>query len=700
MPKVLLFFVALFIISCGNSMEETLKAPVAEKIPVKLEKFGLERIDNYFWMNERDAPKVLEYLNAENDYTENVMAPFSELREKLFEEISGRIKETDMSVPYFKKGYWYYTRFEEKKEYPIYCRKQGTLEAPEQIMIDGNKLAEGTSYFNIAALSVSPDNNLLAYSKDTTGRRQYDIYILDLQTGELIEEGPKNISGGIAWASDSKTYFYTLKDTVTLRAYQINRKELGKDEITTVFEEKDETFSCTVYRSKSEQYIFIASGSTISSEYRYLEADKPNAEFKIVSPRQRDHEYSVNSYGDSFYIVSNFKAQNFRLLKAKPGVQNPEKWEEIIAHRDDVLLEDIEIFKNFLVLAERKEGLNQIRVINWLSKEEYYLDFEDPAYVASAIQNMDFDTDLLRYSYSSLTTPQTTLEFNMVTKEKNILKQQEVGGNFEQSLYESQRFYATASDGVKVPISIVYRKDMPPSAESPVLLYGYGSYGYSMDAYFSSARLSLLDRGFVFAIAHIRGGEEMGRQWYFDGKLLKKKNTFTDFIACSEHLVQNGFASKEKVFAMGGSAGGLLIGAVINMRPDLFKGVIAGVPFVDVVTTMLDDSIPLTTGEYDEWGNPNEEEYFRYMLSYSPYDNVVAQNYPNILITTGYHDSQVQYWEPAKWTAKLRELKTDNNLLLFKTNMSAGHSGSSGRFSRNKEIALEYTFLLMLNEKK
>ena len=674
-----------------------MEAPIAEKIKKELSLHGDTRIDNYYWLNDRDGPKVIEYLEAENSYREKVMAHAAGLQEKLYEEIVGRINKTDLSVPYFLNGYFYYTRYEEGMEYPLHCRKKESLQNEEEIMLNVNDMANGHEYYHVAGLSVSPDNKILAFGVDTFSRRQYTIYFKELVTGDILKDKIPNTTGYVPWANDNKTVYYTVKDE-TLRPYKIYSHKLGL-EISMdkeVYHETDNTFNAFIYKTKSRKYLMIGSSSTLSDEYRFLDADTPDGEFTIIQPRERNLEYSVSHFNDKFYIRTNLDAVNFRLMETQASEPSKENWKELIPHRDDVLLEGVDIFRDFMVLEERKEGLNRIRVIRWDGGSDYYIDFGEPTYLAYVSQNPEFDTDSLRYGYTSLTTPNSVYDFNMITREKTLMKQQEVVGDFNPENYMTERLYAKADDGVKVPISLVYRKGMKKEGKNPLLLYGYGSYGASMDAYFSSPRLSLLDRGFIFAIAHVRGGEEMGRQWYDDGKLLKKKNTFTDFINCAEHLIAEKYTSSGNLYAMGGSAGGLLVGAVINMRPDLFKGVVAQVPFVDVVTTMLDESIPLTTGEFDEWGNPNEKEYYDYMLSYSPYDNVEAKDYPALLVTTGLHDSQVQYWEPAKWVAKLREMKTDDNILILYCNMEVGHGGASGRFERYKETAMEYAFLLDL----
>ena len=619
------------------------------------------------------------------------------LQEQLFAEMRGRIKEQDQSVPYRDNGYYYFTRYEQGLEYPIYARKKGSLQAAEEIMLNVNEMAEGYGYFSAAGLSVSPNNKLLAFGQDTLGRRIYSIRFKDLQTGAYLPDELPNTTGGAVWAMDNQHIFYSVKDE-TLRDYKIMRHKLGTPASAdvTVYEEKDATFSCAVYRTKSDRYLVIASFQTLSTEYRLLEADKPTGEFRVFQPRERGLEYSIEHFGDHFYVRTNLNARNFRLMRTSLKATTKDNWRELVPHREDVLLEDMDVFRDYLVLSERKAGITQLRVMPWKGGGEHYIAFQEDAYVAGTSINLEFDTDELRISYQSMTTPPTTYDYNMRTRNFNLLKQQEVLGGFSVEDYRSERVYVTARDGAKVPVSIVYHKNFVKNGQNPLLLYGYGSYGNSMDPFFSAARLSLLNRGFAFAIAHVRGGEEMGRHWYEDGKLLNKKNTFYDFIDCAEHLIAAKYTSKEQLFAQGGSAGGLLMGAVINMRPDLWKGVIAAVPFVDVVTTMLDESIPLTTGEFDEWGNPKDATYYNYMKSYSPYDNVAAVSYPALLVTTGLHDSQVQYWEPAKWVARMRKVSTNQNPILLYTNMEAGHGGASGRFRRLKEVAMEYSFLLEL----
>jgi oligopeptidase B len=678
-------------------------APIAIKKPQLLEIHGHQRQDPYYWMNDRENQEVIDHLNAENDYLKEVMKPTEVLQKELFEEMKGRIKEQDESVPYFKSGYFWYTRYEKGSEYPIFCRKLGSLEAEEEVILDVNMLAIGKSYFQVAQAATSTNQQLLAFAADEVGRRIYTIRFKNLDTHEFLEDQIPEVTGNFVWAADQRSIFYSKQDPETLRSFQIYNHILGSPSSTDqlVYEELDEEFSCMVHKTKSEKFILIHSESTISSEVQFVAADQPTAAFQILQARIPHLEYAADHFGEFFYIRTNDQAQNFKLVKAPITSPSKENWLEVIPHRPEVLLEDFDLFSRFLVTQERSQGLTQIHIQPWEAETEgHSLPFDDETYTAYVGMNPDFDTTVLRFGYNSLVSPSSVYDYDMVTRQKTLLKQQEVVGGHEPSDYHSERIWAKATDGVLVPISLVYQKStFSKTGKNPVLLYAYGSYGYSMDAYFSSNRLSLLQRGFVFAIAHIRGGEDLGRAWYEDGKLLKKKNTFTDFIACAEHLIQQEYSSPAHLYAMGGSAGGLLMGAVINMRSDLFNGVIANVPFVDVVTTMLDESIPLTTGEFQEWGNPKEKEFYDYMLSYSPYDNVSTQAYPNLLVTSGLHDSQVQYWEPTKWVAKLRELKKDQNLLLLFTNMEAGHGGASGRFNPLKEIALEYSFLLMLEEK-
>ncbi|MDO7138183.1 S9 family peptidase [Algibacter lectus] len=674
--------------------------PSAKKISKTLEIHNDVRIDNYYWLNDRENPEVIDYLNAENNYTKALMAHTEGFQKDLFEEMKGRIKEDDSSLPYKLNGYWYITRYETGKDYPIYLRKKGSLDAEEEILFDCNEMAKDQSYFSLGGISISPDNKMAAFSTDTVSRRQYTVQIKNLETGEILADKILNTTGSATWANDNKTLFYTMKDAVTLRSHKIFKHKLdtdSKDDIE-VYHEADETFNTFVYKTKSKKYIVIGSSSTLSSEYQILSADTPDAAFKMFQKRTEDMEYSIAHYDDAFYVISNCDdATNFKLLKTSETATEKENWKDLLPHREAVLLEDIEIFKDYLVVNERENGLNNIRIISWDGSEDYYLPFNSETYTSYIGNNPDFDSDVMRYGFNSLTNPSSVMDYNFKTKTSEVKKEQEVlGGKFNKENYESKRIWATARDGVKVPISLVYKKGIKLDGTNPLLQYAYGSYGSTTDPSFSTIRLSLLDRGFVYAIAHIRGGEYLGRHWYETGKLLTKKNTFTDFIDCSKFLIEEKYTSNKHLYAYGGSAGGLLMGAIINMNPELYNGVLAAVPFVDVVTTMLDDSIPLTTGEYDEWGNPNNEEYYHYMKSYSPYDNVEAKDYPNMLVTTGLHDSQVQYWEPAKWVAKLRELKTDSNILLLQTDMESGHGGASGRFESLKEVALEYAFLLDL----
>ena len=703
LKSTLLVSIIIIFYSCYTETIELnnfgLKVPTAEIKPESLEIHGDIRVDNYYWLKDRENPRVIEYIKSENAYTDAVMLPTKELQETLFAEIKGRIKQDDSSVPYKLDDYYYYKRYERGQEYPIYCRKRGSLAADEEIMLDVNQMADGHDYFSVAGRVVSWEQDLLAFAVDTLGRRFYTIQFKNLTSGETLQDIIPAVTGDMAWANDNKTLFYVKQDPNTLRSFQIYKHIIGTDskKDKLVYEEKDKTFSCEVWRTKSKKYIMIGSYQTLSSEIHYLDANKPNDKFKIFLPREKEHEYEIAHFKNDFYILTNQKAKNFRLMKTPVTKTGKENWQEVIPHRDDVFLSDFDIFRDHLVLSERKKGLTQIHIIAWDGKDEHYLEFGEPAYLAYPGTNPDFNTTILRYRYTSMITPNSVYDYDMGTREKKLLKQDEVLGGFNSDDYITERLYARAGDGVEIPLSIVYRKDMKNESPNPLLLYGYGSYGSSMDPTFNAARLSLLDRGFIYAIAHIRGGQELGRQWYEDGKLLNKKNTFTDFIDCAKYLVKENYTNPDILFCRGGSAGGLLIGTVINMAPDLFHGAVAAVPWVDVVTTMLDETIPLTTSEYDEWGNPNEKEYYNYMLSYSPYDNVAAKEYPNLLVTTSMHDSQVQYWEPVKWVAKLRSLKTDQNTLILKTEMEAGHGGVSGRYKRYKETAFRYAFLLVLS---
>lgn len=690
------------------------KPPIAEIKPTRLEKHGDVRVDNYFWMRLSDEQKaaavkdeqtenVIAYLEAENKYYNTIVGYTNNFQEQLFQEMKGRIKEDDSSVPYKNNGYFYNTRYEVGKQYPIYSRKKGSLDAAEEILFDVNEMAKDFDYYQLGGLNVSPNNKLVVFATDTVSRRQYFLRIKNLETGKIYDDIIENTTGGSVWANDNKTIFYTKKNPVTLRSEKIFRHVLGTptSEDVEVYHEKDDTFGTYVTKSKSKKYIIISSFATMTSESRYLDADTPTGSFTIIQPRLKNVEYNVSHYKDHFYFLTNKDgATNFKLMKTSVHQTSVAHWEDVIPHRKETLLEDFSIFSDYLVLEERTNGLHKIRIKRWDDTKDYYLPFKEETYAVGVYGNPEFDTDIIRYSYNSFTSPSAVIDFNMTTKAKEIKKQQEVlGGKFKQENYKSKRVWATVRDGKKVAISLVYHKDTPLNENTPLLQYAYGSYGHTISDRFSTTRLSLLDRGFVYALAHVRGSEYLGREWYEDGKMLNKKNTFYDFIDCSQFLIDHNYTSPKHLYAMGGSAGGLLMGAIVNIKPELYHGIIAAVPFVDVVSTMLDDSIPLTTGEYDEWGNPNHKEFYDYIKSYSPYDNVAKKAYPNILVTTGFHDSQVQYWEPAKWVAKLRALKTDTNLLFLETNMETGHGGASGRFESLKETAKEYTFLLALENK-
>jgi oligopeptidase B len=706
--------VAVCILSCNNPNSTSIErkayqwpqgimAPVCDTQPKVFTAHGDTRMDEYYWLNQYwlkgpDSGKVVDYLNRENAYLDTMMSGTKALRQKLYDEMKGRIKEKDESVPALKNGYYYYSRTVEGTDYYLYCRKKGSLEAPEEILADVNEMAKGHDYFSVNGFNISPDNKLMAYGVDTVSRRQYVIYVKNLETGQLMSEALVNTEGYAVWANDNKTLFYTSKNLKTLLSEKIMRHKLSTPQSAdvAVYTEKDPTNYISVSKSKSGQYISIYSGATLSSEQRMLNADNPDGQFVVFQPRMKEVLYQVNHQGNRFLVVTNKDARNFKLVECPVDKTTVENWKDVLPHNDSILIEDVEVFKDFWVTTERKNGLTQMRIHSLADNKEHFVDFGEPTYSAYPSSNMEYGLGKLRFSYTSLTTPNSQFEYDMTTRQKQLLKEQEVPGGYDKTKYVTERIYATAKDGVKVPVSLVYKKGFAKDGNGSCLLYGYGSYGSSMDASFNSARLSLLDRGFVYAIAHIRGGQEMGRQWYEDGKMMKKKNTFTDFIAAAEHLIAEKFTSPQHLFANGGSAGGLLMGAILNMRPDLWKGVVADVPFVDVITTMSDPSIPLTTNEYDEWGNPANKEQYEYMRSYSPYDNVARKDYPHILVTTGLHDSQVQYFEPAKWVARLRKMKTDKNLLLFKTNMEAGHGGKSGRFKYLEDVALRYAFYLSL----
>lgn len=702
-------FVALFILfftSCTSMNEppeqyptfdlsQKENHPTAIQKPYTHTKHGDERLDPYYWMREKDTPPVLDYLNAENGYTEAMLKPTEALQKELYSEITGKLKEDEASVPHYDNGYYYYSRYEAGSEYPIHCRKK-TLDAPEEVLLHTPDMAKGHDYYRLSSYEVSPDNKMIAYSVDTVSRRQYAIHIKDTKGSVPYEFTIKNTTGTIVWAEDNQSIFYTIKNPETLRSYRIMRHVMGTEpsQDKVVFEEKDETFYTDIYKSKTNDYLIIGSFSTLSTEYRVLEADNPSGEFRVFHPREADHRYYITHADDGFYVVTNWQAKNFRVMKTSLKQTTKDHWQEYLPYDQSVTTTDIEEYADVMVIEERADGLIRFRVVDKQSGDSHIIDFGEETYWVSFGDNYDYGSSTLRYQYSSLTTPRSVIDYDLKARTRVVKKQSEVVGGHTPSDYQAERLYATARDGARVPISLVYKKRLKTGKPQPLLLYGYGSYGYTIDPYFSTARLSLLDRGFVFAIAHIRGSTTLGQEWYEDGKLLHKKNTFTDFIDCGEFLIEKGYTDIDHLFAQGGSAGGLLMGAVLNMKPSLFKGVIAEVPFVDVVTTMLDESIPLTTFEYDEWGNPNDKAYYDYMLSYSPYDNVVPQAYPHIYITTGYHDSQVQYWEPAKWAAKLRANKTDDNVLLFETDMSTGHSGASGRYKVYEEVARKYAFLL------
>jgi oligopeptidase B len=709
--------IAVAISSCNNNetnmkltayqWPDSIAAPVCEKKPAALIAHGDTRIDNYFWLNDYfkkgpDSTKVVEYLTAENKYYDTMMSGTKLLQEKLYNEMKARIKEKDETVPVFKNGYFYYNRVEEGKDYYVYCRKKAPLangvDAKEEVLLDVNKMAEGHNYFSATGFEVSMDNKLMAYGIDTVSRRQYNIYVKNLETGEIYKDVIANTEGGPVWANDNQTFFYTAKNLITLLSEKIKKHKLGTNPATdkTVYEEKDPSNYIGVAKTKSDKFILIGSSGTLSSEYKFINANKPDDAFTIFQPRMKEVLYDVDHANDKFYIRTNLNAKNFKVVTCAEDKTGSSNWAAMIAHNDSILIQGIDVFKNFVAVSERKNGLTQVHIINTKNNQSHYLAFDEPAYTANLAYTPDYNSEVVRFNYTSLTTPSSVYDYNMGTKEKKLMKQQEVVGGYTVGDYVTERLFATSKDGTKIPISIVYKKGFKKDGTAPLHLYGYGSYGASTDASFSSGRLSLLNRGFAFAIAHVRGGQEMGRYWYEDGKMMKKKNTFTDFIDCAEFLLANKYTTKQHLYTSGGSAGGLLMGAVVNMRPDLWHGVIAAVPFVDVINTMSDASIPLTTNEYDEWGNPANKESYLYMKTYSPYDNVEKKAYPNMLVTTGLHDSQVQYFEPAKWVAKLREMKTDKNKLLLYTNMEAGHGGASGRFKALKDRAREFAFFLAL----
>lgn len=698
MKNLLSLIILTSMIFACQAPQTEIKAPVADRIDTVLEIHGHARVDPYYWLNDRENPAVINYLEAENAYLDAKMAHTRAFQEALFEEMKGRIKEDDTSAPYLKNGFYYYVRYETGSEYPIYCRKKGSLEAPEEIMLDANVLAAPHPYFNVGDYDVTLDNRFLAFTVDTIGRRQYTIKIKDLETGEVTGTGIQLAGGDVTWAADNTTFFFSSIDPKTLRYDRINRYNIiNRNNPEQVYYEADETFYYIgVSRSKDDRYLMISANSTLSNEIWILESDKPEEKFRVFQPREKDLLYDVWPHHNRFFVRTNWNAQNFRLMETSSHATLKKNWKEVEPHRTEVLFENMEVFDDYLVLQGRKRGLTRLRIIHLPSGEVHYPEFPEEAYMASIGINAEMNSSVLRYSYASFTTPNSTFDYNMQNRETTLVKQQEVLGGFDKANYETKRLYVPARDGVEIPLTVVYRKGMQLNGSNPCLLYAYGSYGYSQETRFSIANLSLLNRGFIYALAHVRGGQELGRQWYEDGKLLKKKNTFNDFIDCAEYLIDQKYTVADKLFAEGGSAGGLLMGVIVNERPELFKGVIAAVPFVDVITTMLDETIPLTTAEYDEWGNPNIKEYYDYMLSYSPYDNVTAQAYPNLLVTTGLHDSQVQYWEPAKWVAKLRTHHSGENTIMMYTNMEAGHGGASGRFKRLRETAREFAFMFDL----
>ena len=699
-----LFVSTMFVISCNNEIKPPLKnsiiPPVADKIPVSFKKFNDIRIDDYYWLKERENPEVIDYLERENDYYEKMTSHTLDLQNKLFKEIKDKIKEDDESVPYFLNGYWYKTKYKEGLDYPVYTRFKDSLNNNEEILFDCNELAKKHDYFNLSNFQISPDNKIVAFSTDVVSRRLYSVQFKNLETGKVYSDKIINSSGSFAWANDNSTLFYTSRDVNTLRNDKIFKHVLNTDykNDELVYFEKDETFYTNVSKSKSKKFIIISSFSTLTSEFQFLPADNINESFKLFNKRKRGVEYSINHYDDHFYIITNKdKAYNYKLMKTKISETSSENWTDVVEHRKNVLIEGIDIFKDHLVVSERVDGLNRINIKKWDDSENYFLNFDNETFSSNTTTNLDFNSKKLKYAYNSLNEPYSVIEFDMITKEKTVLKQHKVlDKNFSKDNYVTERIWADSQDGNQIPISLIYKKGIKRDGSNPLLIYGYGSYGNTIDPSFSISRLSLLDRGFIYAISHVRGSEYLGRDWYENGKLLNKKNSFNDFVDSTKFLISEGYTSPEHCYAYGGSAGGLLMGAVINMAPELYNGVIAAVPFVDVITTMLDETIPLTTSEYDEWGNPNQKEYYEYMMSYSPYDNVSKLKYPNLLVTTGLHDSQVQYWEPAKWVAKLRDYKQDQNYLFLNTNMETGHGGSSGRFEAIKDLAKEYAFLFDL----
>jgi len=676
------------------AQEQLPKPPVAKRMPKSTQIHGQTVVDEYFWLRDKSNPAVAAYLKAENDYADAMMKSTLGFQDALYKEMLARIKETDENVPYKQGQYFYYTRTEQGKQYPIYCRKKGDLKAPEEITLDVNEMSKGHQFFSLGAYNVSDDGNLLAFSTDTTGFRQYVLYVKDLRTGKITDKITERVTS-VTWANDNRTLFYTQEDDTTKRSNKFFRTVLASNKHDLLFEEKDELYNISAAKTRSKGYVMLVSASSTTSEARYLAADRPDDSLKLLLTRKENHEYYADHLGDRFYIRTNDKGKNFRLVTAPISNPAPENWKEIIPHRNEAMLEDVDCFKDRFIALERINGVPKMRVFDLKSGDSHYIELPEPVYVAYPTQNMEFDTTKFRFGYESFITPASIFDYDVKTRHRELLKQQPVLGGYDPSLYNSERIYATALDGTKVPISIVYKKDLKRDGTRPMLLQGYGSYGYASDVNFSSMRLSLLNRGVIFGIAHIRGGGELGKEWHDQGKMMSKKNTFTDFIACAERLIEEKYTSKDRLIITGGSAGGLLMGAVTNMRPDLFKAVVTYVPFVDVMNTMLDSSLPLTVGEYLEWGNPNEKSAYDYMKSYSPYDNIEAKAYPTMLVRTSLNDSQVMYWEPAKYVSKLRAMKTDNNLLLFKIKLEpGGHGGASGRYDRLKDTAFDYAFIL------
>ncbi|MBT8096815.1 MAG: S9 family peptidase [Woeseia sp.] len=671
---------------------------MAEKITQEIEQHGDVRIDEYFWMNDRDDPRVVDWLEKQNRWTEKVMAPMQRLKSSLIEEMKSRIPAEDVSAPYRDGDYWYYHRYVKGGEYPIYCRKHKSLDAAEEVLLDVNALAGDEPYFAVRNFEVSPDHKLAAYAVDTQGRRFYTIYFLDLENGKLLPDRIENVTSNFEWANDSETIVYVRQDSESLRAYQVLMHRLGKSDDELIYQEDDETFYAWVEKSLSSKMLFLVSGSTLSTEVQFIPADTPAAEPQLFLKRGGEHEYYVADGGDRFFVLSNDNATNFRLFEVSYADTARDHWEELVAHRDNVLLENADVFRDYIVLSTLNQGVVQLEVIDRASGDTHLMNFDDQVFTAYTYGNVNFASKWLRYAYESMATPDSTYEYNMETRERRLIKEESAGPDFERRDYETIALQVPARDGALIPVSMVYRKGIKLDGSNPLLQYGYGSYGVTIDPAFDSDRITLLDRGFIFAIAHVRGSSKLGREWYYAGRQLQKKNTFNDFIDVSRYLIDKGYTSPQHLYAQGGSAGGLLMGAVVNMAPELYNGIAAGVPFVDVVTTMLDDSIPLTTGEYDEWGDPRIPEFYDYMLSYSPYDNVGRHAYPNMLVTTGLHDSQVQYWEPAKWVAKINDFRTNDKLLLLKTDMQAGHSGKTGRYQSLEDTALYYSFYLWLED--